>query len=257
MMSSSSTGDQEVRDNDLSSGDPYYAAQNEIEDTVRKAVYLFQKWRAQLVTNGGAYNSTTGRSSNSLKLLEDELVPELRQITFDLEDIKTTIQVVEKNPTRFQVTPAQLQQRKRFLEETTKTVQGIQNTLAQQISSSPQTSHVSSATSTNLHARNRTFMDSHSNHHQVLLQQQDEQLEELALSADRLHQTAVVINEELEDQQRMLTELDEDIDREAERMSFVMRRMSRLLKTTDTRQLCLVLWLVLIVIVLFFLVVVT
>lgn len=82
MMSSSSTGDQEVRDNDLSSGDPYYAAQNEIEDAVRKAVYLFQKWRAQLVTNGGAYNSTTGRNKSHITHIFSFLPPAEEPHTF-------------------------------------------------------------------------------------------------------------------------------------------------------------------------------
>eukprot|EP00921_Rhytidocystis_pertsovi_P002839 GHVQ01004782.1.p1 GENE.GHVQ01004782.1~~GHVQ01004782.1.p1 ORF type:complete len:237 (-),score=44.52 GHVQ01004782.1:389-1099(-) len=203
------------------SGDPYYVAQDEVTTAVKKARELYQQWRREL-DNGAAIKSA------NVKRLEDDLVSELRQISFDLEDIKTTIQVVEKNPTRFQVPTGELQRRKQFVEDTKKTVRDLQANVVKR-QSRPTTS-----ASVRMDARNRDFVDSHSSQQQVLMQQQDEQLEELAMSADRLHQTAVVINEELEDQQRMLSELDENIDREVERMNFVMRRLGRLLKSNGT-----------------------
>ncbi|CDJ51783.1 syntaxin family protein, putative [Eimeria brunetti] len=49
---------------------------------------------------------------------------------------------------------------------------------------------------------------------QNLVQQQDEQLEELATAASRLHETALTINQELETQQRMLTDLDDNVERQ-------------------------------------------
>lgn len=43
-----------------------------------------------------------------------------------------------------------------------------------------------------------------------------------------------IVNTELIDQQRMLVELDEDIERETEHMGTVMRQMARILKTSST-----------------------
>eukprot|EP00922_Rhytidocystis_sp_ex-Travisia-forbesii_P058399 GHVS01086322.1.p1 GENE.GHVS01086322.1~~GHVS01086322.1.p1 ORF type:complete len:249 (-),score=64.47 GHVS01086322.1:152-898(-) len=231
----------------VNSSDPYYTAQDDVRNAVQKARELFQKWKVQVDKSGGGSTSSSG-----IKQLGEELVAELRQISFDLEDIKTTIQVVQSNPSRFNVTQQQLQARMKFVAETQSAVHTLQNAVTQK-----QQPPCSGAASSRVDLRNRQFTDSQREQQQLLLQQQDEHLEELATSADRLHQTAVVINEELEDQQRMLCELDEDIDREAERMSFVMRKMSRLLKTNDTRQLCLILWLVVIAVVMFLLVCLT
>eukprot|EP00922_Rhytidocystis_sp_ex-Travisia-forbesii_P058398 GHVS01086321.1.p1 GENE.GHVS01086321.1~~GHVS01086321.1.p1 ORF type:complete len:250 (-),score=60.10 GHVS01086321.1:91-840(-) len=231
----------------LKSSDPYYTAQDDIRNAVQKARELFQKWKAQVEKSGVGSISSSG-----IKRLGEELVAELGQISFDLEDIKTTIQVVQSNPSRFNVTQQQLQERMKFVAETQSAVQVLQSAVTQK-----QQPQYSVTGSTRVDVRNRQFTDSQREQQQLLLQQQDDHLEELATSADRLHQTAVVINEELEDQQRMLCELDDDIDREAERMSFVMRKMSRLLKTNDTRQLCLILWLVVIAVVLLLLVVLT
>lgn len=88
-----------------------------------------------------------------------------------------------------------------------------------------------------------------------ILAQQDEALQQLSLSAERLNQTAQVINVELRDQQAMLEDLEQDIDRETERLNFVMRRMGRLLKTSDSRLLCLIIGLTVLSVVLLFLVI--
>eukprot|EP00922_Rhytidocystis_sp_ex-Travisia-forbesii_P005441 GHVS01007943.1.p1 GENE.GHVS01007943.1~~GHVS01007943.1.p1 ORF type:complete len:252 (+),score=60.23 GHVS01007943.1:171-926(+) len=231
--------------------DPYYTARDDVSSAVKKAKELFQKWKTQMEKSAGAPNSY----SAVLKKLEEELVGELKQIAFDLEDIKTTVQVVENNPTRFGVTQQQLHERKQFLADTQTAVQALQTAVVQK--QRPQQTKQTTAATGRVDVRNRQFTDSQREQQHMLLQQQDQHLEELAMSADRLHHTAVVINEELEDQQRMLCELDEDIDREAERMNFVMKRMSRLLKTNDTRQLCLILWLVGIAVILFALVCLT
>lgn len=78
-------------------------------------------------------------------------------------------------------------------------------------------------------------------HQKQLIAKQDEQLTELSRYTERLNQTAVVINTELQQQQRMLTELDEDIERETENMNFVMRRLGILLQTSNSSQLWLIL----------------
>ncbi|XP_058515643.1 uncharacterized protein LOC131479013 [Ochotona princeps] len=92
---------------------------------------------------------------------------------------------------------------------------------------------------------------------ELLLRQQDYQLQELSQSAERLHETACTINRELEDQQRMLDELDENLDQQAAQMNFLLRRMGRVLKTNNVRQLCLILWLSGLALLLFLLLIIT
>ena len=59
----------------------------------------------------------------------------------------------------------------------------------------------------------------------------------------------------LHDQQKMLEELDEDIDRETEKLNFVMKKIGRLLKTSDHKQLCVVIALFVLFMVLLFLII--
>ena len=57
------------------------------------------------------------------------------------------------------------------------------------------------------------------------------------------------------DHQRMLQELDEDIDKETEKLNFVMKRIGKLLKTSDSKQLMLIVVLFLLMVFLLFLVI--
>ena len=71
----------------------------------------------------------------------------------------------------------------------------------------------------------------------VMMRQQDETLEELDGAVDRVGVLAETINEELATQNKMIDELGEDLDEAEERMGVVMGKLSKLLKTSDGRQL--------------------
>jgi len=73
-----------------------------------------------------------------------------------------------------------------------------------------------------------------------LLDDQDQDLAELSKTTQRLGQTAQVINQEIISQQKMLEELNEDMDREMEKMDFLTKGMGRLLKTNNTWQIYLI-----------------
>ena len=91
----------------------------------------------------------------------------------------------------------------------------------------------------------------------MIMQQQDEDLTELGQGVDRLNEMSMGINQELQTQNRMLDDLDRDIDEAAEKMNFVMGKLAKLLKTKDTCQLCVIISLTLILVLLVFLVIYT
>merc|ERR1719265_1718496 len=100
---------------------------------------------------------------------------------------------------------------------------------------------------------NEKFLRSHQEEQAQVMAMRDEQLSELSKSAERLGNTAVVINQELQEHQKMLQELDEDIDKETEKLNFVMKRIGKLLKTNDRKELCLIVALSALFVVLLFL----
>ena len=75
---------------------------------------------------------------------------------------------------------------------------------------------------------------------ELMVRQQDEQLDTLALGVGRLGNMAHVIKDEVDEQKVMLDALDEDLDKAAEKMNFVMGSLAKLLKTSSKGIICLV-----------------
>merc|ERR1712032_38990 len=79
-----------------------------------------------------------------------------------------------------------------------------------------------------------------------LIEGQDQELVELSKTTQRLGQTAQVINQELRQQQQILDELNDDMEREMEKMDFLTKGMGRLLKTNNWWQVYLIVGLILV-----------
>ena len=89
---------------------------------------------------------------------------------------------------------------------------------------------------------------------QMMLQQQDETLEVLDEAVVRVGHMAGNIHEELGHQDKMLKDLQEDLDDVEENLGLVMGKLGELLKTKSRWQLRTIIVLSLIVVILFFLV---
>mmetsp|Transcript_5700 Transcript_5700/g.12026 ORF Transcript_5700/g.12026 Transcript_5700/m.12026 type:complete len:91 (-) Transcript_5700:164-436(-) len=90
-----------------------------------------------------------------------------------------------------------------------------------------------------------------------MLNQQDEALDDLDLAVNRVGVMAEEIHEELGQQNKMLTELDDDLADAEEKLGLVMGKLAKLLKTKNKCQLGTILILCLIALILFFLVLYT
>lgn len=81
-----------------------------------------------------------------------------------------------------------------------------------------------------------------------MIAQQDSQLEQLGSAVERLGDMAGSINDELKEQNRMLEQLDEDLDDAGNKMNTVMTTLAKSLRTKDSCELYTVIILILITI---------
>jgi ABC-type transport system involved in cytochrome c biogenesis ATPase subunit len=75
---------------------------------------------------------------------------------------------------------------------------------------------------------------------QQQMRQQDEGLEMLGQSADRLGQMSMTISEELGFQNKMLDEMDQDLDEANENLDFVTRKTKEMIEKSGGTKNCLV-----------------
>jgi hypothetical protein len=93
---------------------------------------------------------------------------------------------------------------------------------------------------------------------QQLMQQQDAGLEMLGQHAERLGQMSLQISEELGNQNKVLTEMDEDLDEANQNLDLVTRKTKEFIQLSGgTKNFVLILALIAIAIVLFFLILYT
>lgn len=93
---------------------------------------------------------------------------------------------------------------------------------------------------------------------QQLMQQQDHGLEMLGVSAERLGHMSLQISEELEQQNQMLTEMDDELDQASENLDLVTRKTKEFIAASGGQKNCiLILALSAIALVLFFLILYT
>lgn len=237
--------------------DPFYVAKDEVQTGVKKVKAAHSEWKDLL-------ERTNTAKSRRFADLQSEIHTELSQLEFDLNDMDATIAIVEQNPEKFPgVTEGgELQSRKAFLTNTRSTIAEIRDslkskkTLAKVEADKRELLNVADQEKRRkIEQQNERFLGEERETQQQIMRQQDQNLTELSRCAERLNATAHVINNELQDHQRMLQELDEDIDKETEKLNFVMKRIGKLLKTSDSKQLMLIVVLFLLMVFLLFLVI--
>eukprot|EP00929_Paragymnodinium_shiwhaense_P121638 TRINITY_DN93960_c0_g1_i1.p1 TRINITY_DN93960_c0_g1~~TRINITY_DN93960_c0_g1_i1.p1 ORF type:complete len:250 (-),score=80.13 TRINITY_DN93960_c0_g1_i1:53-802(-) len=244
-----------------STTDPYYVAKDDVQSAIKETQKMHKEWKKLL-------DSENTAKSRAFQELHANLAGELRQLDFDLKDITATISMVEGNRSRFQIDDAEIGRRKAFVQESRAAVQAIQNDVTspgttakiendkrQLLARQEQDRRGNEDSRRQVERENDAFLQRQRQEQAQIIRQQDDALEELGKSAQRLNQVATTINIELQDQQKMLKELDDDIERETEKLNFVMKRMGKLLKTSDNKQLCLIIALFVLALVLLFLVI--
>lgn len=246
-----------------SATDPYYVAKDEVQSAIKKVQGLHDEWKCLLQSENTA-------KSARFQELHSEIAAELRHLDYDLQDITETIRVVEENRGKFKFDDGEVASRKDFVQASRSAVQAIQDSVAGRQALGKIEADRRQALGTGggpggaggrdeqrgrAARENEEFLARQRQEQAQIIQQQDQDLTLLSQSAQRLGETARTINTELQDQQKMIEELDEDIDRETEKLNFVMKRIGRLLKTSDNKQLCLIIGLTVLLVVLVFLVI--
>lgn len=237
--------------------DPYYVAKEEVQAAVGKLQDMLVEWKRLL------QEENTARSRR-FQEIHSEISGELVQLDYDLKDITATINMVEENRAKFNYcSDAEITSRKDFVKSSLAAIRVIQDTISSRHTQAKMEADKRQLLGTSnrgsqepdrrIQQENENFLSRQRQDQQQIVAQQDETLTQISQSAQRLGEAARTINLELQDQQHMLEELDKDVDKETEKLNFVMKRMGRLLKTGDSKQLCLIIGLFVLMVVLIFL----
>ncbi|OCT85110.1 hypothetical protein XELAEV_18023275mg, partial [Xenopus laevis] len=254
----------------------------EVQKAVNTAQGLFQRWTDLL-------QDPSISTREELDWTTNELRNNLRSIEWDLEDLDETINIlsclgiflysssciVESNPRKFSLDPAELRQRKAFINDTRQCVKDMKDRMTspsvqaltekknRQALLGEGTKHgwnleteKYKALDQELENVNSQFLDGQVGQQQLIMEEQDEQLELVSGSIGVLKNMSQRIGNELDEQAVMLDDFSHELDTAQSRMDNVLKKLAKVSHmTSDRRQWCaiiILLSLLLVVLILFF-----
>merc|ERR1719401_343384 len=217
--------------------DPFDVARDEVKATVRKIQYMHKEWKRLLDTENTS-------ESQQFKDLHAEIMGELMRLSYDLQDVEASIATVEQNRDKFHLNDGQIRDRKDFVLRSKAAHKEVHDDLTGSRATSKMEGDRRQSLLGQQHREQRAqqqrsayeasaYLEQEQFLQRQLINQQEDELAELSKATQRVGQVAETINGELQTQQRMLDELNEDMDEQAQRMGFVMKGVGAILKTSN------------------------
>ncbi|XP_078062720.1 syntaxin-6 [Mustelus asterias] len=225
--------------------DPFFVVKGEVQKAVNTSQGLYQRWTELLAEPSSATKEECDWTTNELR-------NSLRSIEWDLEDLDETISIVETNPRKFNLDPAELSKRKAFITSTKQIVKEMKdhmsNTSVQALAEQKnRQTLLSTKGSQGLHSTadkysrldqelqvvNSQFIEDQHIQQQLITEQQDDQLELVSGSIGVLKNMSQKIGNELDEQAVMLGEFSYELDSAQSRLDNVMKKLAKVSHMTS------------------------
>lgn len=221
--------------------DPFDVAKDEVEAAVRKVQFMHKEWKRQLEQQNTAENQ-------QFKDLHAEITGELQLLDYDLQEVDRSIQTVEQNRDKFHLSDEQLKARRAFVTRSRQAHREVQQDLtgaraSTKMEEDRRRALLSHSKKEQLREQQRSafeaeaYLEQESLLHKRLIDQQEDEIGQLAKATQQVSQVAQTINSELQSQQQMLKDLNEDFDEQTQKMGALMKGVSGVLKTSNKCQI--------------------
>ncbi|KAG2443171.1 hypothetical protein HYH02_009580 [Chlamydomonas schloesseri] len=219
----------------MPSNDPFYLIRQEIQDSVNELQQRMSRFHGLTATNP------------ERKKIAQSVEEGCSSLSWQLNELDTAVDRASENPQRFNLTPEELSSRRRWITNTRRQLDGMKDTLRTATAPAPA---VSAAESKAI-AQNDKFLSGQYETQQLVMKRQDQDLEDIEQAVIRIGRQGREIGNELAEQERMLDELDQDVDTTHSRLKAAQKKMQELIrKSGSNTQLVLIVVLIVILVVL-------
>lgn len=212
----------------MSALDPFYLVKEEVQDSVVKVQVTLQRWE-QLPA-----------SAAEREVLHKELLSACESIKWQVNELDRAIGVAERDPARFSVDSAEIEHRKKWTASTRNQVQSVAEKLKMAAERNTGASNGQMSRRELMRLENQFQPTSNhgmgdhylgeSDRQALILKEQDEDLDDLSATVERLGDVGLSIHEELAVQGHLMDELGNDMDSTGNRLDVVQKRIATVLK---------------------------
>ncbi|KAK4490640.1 hypothetical protein RD792_001328 [Penstemon davidsonii] len=241
-----------------SAQDPFYIVKEEIQDSINKLLSTFHQCE-RMPFDG-----------EQLRLTK-ELLAGCDSIEWQVDELDKTISVAAKDPSWYGIDVMELDKRRIWTSNARSQVRKVKKSIVNgEESNGTSTSNVNEmrrelmrlpnphqADKPNRYAAqdNDNFISSESDRQQLLIRQQDEELDEISASVERIGGVGLTIHEEFLAQEKIIDELGMEMDSTSNRLDFVQKKVAMVMKKAGAKgQFMMILFLLALFFILFVLV---
>ncbi|CAI9274134.1 unnamed protein product [Lactuca saligna] len=241
-----------------SAQDPFYIVKDEIQDSIDSLQGSFHEWERVPVGSG------------EQSRLTKELLSNCESIEWQVDELEKAISVAARDPSLYGINQAELEKRRKWT--TTARIQvgnikkavtvssnfggsGMRQELMRMPKSHHQQDKVGTRTGSYAAVDNDDFISSESDTQMLLIRQQDEELDELSASVERIGSVGLTIHDELLSQEKIIEDLGSEMESTSNRLDFVQKKVGMVMKKASAKgQMMMILFLIVLFIILFVLV---
>ncbi|KAJ9184638.1 hypothetical protein P3X46_004343 [Hevea brasiliensis] len=244
-----------------SAQDPFYIVKEEIQESIDKLLSTFHQWER------------ASSDPEDQMHLANELVTGCESIAWQVDELDKTISVAARDPSWYGIDEVELEKRKRWTSTARVQVGNVKKAVVagKEVNSNGTTSvngmrrelmrlqNSHQTDKSNLYTQdNDDFIQSESDRQMLLIKQQDEELDELSASVERIGGVGLTIHEELLAQEKIIDDLGMEMDSTSNRLDFVQKKVAMVMKKASAKgQIMMILFLIVLFIILFVLVFLT
>ncbi|CAH9079910.1 unnamed protein product [Cuscuta europaea] len=234
-----------------SAKDPFYIVKEEIQESIEKLLLTFHEWEHTLSSNG-----------NRIRLRE-ELYATCESIEWQVDELEKAIDVAARDPSWYGIDEAELEKRRKWTSDAHAQVGNVKNTVAAAAGMRRELMRMPDSTRTgrtdqDTNHYNDDFISSESDTQLLLIKQQDEELDELSASIERIGGVGLTIHDELLGQEKIIDDLGSELDSTSTRLDFIQKKVAVVMKKAGAKgQIMMICFLLVLFVILFSLVFLT
>lgn len=235
--------------------DPFYLVKEEVTQSLHGISALHERWKVLLDTTNTATNE-------EFKWTLNEIKNAMKSIEWDLSDLEETINIVETNRAKFKINQQELEDRKSFINGAKQRIEDIKgdlnsvrtkgimekhqrDMLMKQNRRTEQKSKLEEA----IQQDNQRFIDDQHGQQQTIMRQQDEDLTQLEGTVGTLRNMGITIGNTLQQHETLINEIDHDVTKADSSLKGAVRKLNALIdSTSDNKQLCIIVILILVLV---------
>ncbi|KAE8674261.1 Syntaxin-61 [Hibiscus syriacus] len=234
--------------------DPFYIVKEEIQESIDKLQSSFHQWERI-------------RSDEERGHLTKGLFANCESIEWQVDELDKAISVAARDPSWYGIEEVELENRRRWTSNARTQAGNVMKAVVAGKGNGNSTSavHRELMRLPNSHQPDRSnlysaedndgFIASESDRQMLLIKQQDEELDELGASVERIGGVGLTIHEELLAQEKIVDDLGNEMDSTTNRLDFVQKKVAMVMKKSIAKGQCMmILFLLVLFIILFVLV---